>query len=137
MISGSVYADEAKNMGVSNNLEELFSESFYEAPSSLMMPDVNVKENTGVKPIKGMPVFKKTRIKVTNYLRERDYKKRLELQEKEKQELENQEAEENAKLNKELNINFVDPVQKDAKVSKKSKKAPKEEINKDKNEPKK
>lgn len=131
MMSGSVYADEAKNMGVSNNLEELFSESFYEAPSSLMMPDVKVEGNSEVRTVKGMPLFKKTRIKVTNYLRERDYKKNLELQEKEKQELEKQEAEENAKLNKELNINFVDPVQKEAKVSKKSKKAPKEEVKQD------
>ena len=99
-MSGSVYADEAKNMGVSNNLEELFSESFYEAPSSLMMPDVKVEGDSGVRTVKGMPLFKKTRIKVTNYLRERDYKKNLELQEKEKQELEKQEAEENSKLNK-------------------------------------
>ena len=127
MVSNSVYAEDTKNVGLPTDLETLFNENFYESPSGLMMPNVEVKEDDGIKPIKGMPLFKKTRIKVTNYLRERDYKKKLELQEKEKQELAKEEAEENAKLNKELNINFVDPTQKNEKVSKKDKKASKEE----------
>lgn len=59
-------------------------EQFYEAPMS-PMPDVHVVEGSTVKPITTMPLFKKTRIKVTNYFRERDYNKAQKLLEKEKQ----------------------------------------------------
>ncbi len=60
-----------------------FEEQFYEAPST-PAPEVNVVEGSIAKPIKTMPLFKKTRIKVTNYLRERDYNKAQKLLEKEK-----------------------------------------------------
>lgn len=59
-------------------------EQFYEAPMA-PMPDVHVVEGSTAKPIKTMPLFKKTRIKVTNYFRERDYNKAQKLLEKEKQ----------------------------------------------------
>ncbi len=132
MMAGNVYAAEPNNIGLpTNDLEKLFNENFYESPSGIMMPDVKVVEGSTVKPVKGMPFFKKTRIKATNYLREKEYKKKLELREKEKQELAKQEAEENEKLNKELNINFADPVKNDEKVSKKNKKTVKEEVKKD------
>lgn len=118
MISGSTNAAEIKNNGLSTDLETLFNESFYESPSSIIMPKVEVVEGSNVAPIKGMPLFKKTRIKLTNRLREREYKKTLELIEKEKQEQARLEAEENAKLNKELNINFIDPTKESEKAAK-------------------
>ena len=90
------------------DLEKMFTESFYESPISAPMPKVEVKEGSTIKPTRGMPLFKKTRIKITNYLREKDYKKNLELIEKEKQELAKQEAQEQEELNKELHINVKD-----------------------------
>ena len=74
---------------------------------------------------------KKTRIKLTNYLREKEYKKNLELIEQEKREQERLEEEENAKLNKELNINFAAPAKSEDKTvskDKKNKKSAKEEV---------
>lgn len=53
---------------------ENMPELFYEAPN-LGVPSVQVKEGSIATPLRGMPLFKKTRIKVTNFLRERDYKK--------------------------------------------------------------
>lgn len=126
--SGGVYAKDATDSGMPADLETMFNESFYEAPSSIAVPDVKVVEGSNIKPVRGMPLFKKTRIKITNYLREKDYKKTLELIEKEKQEQANLEAEENAKLNKELNINFADPIKTEEKSAKKSKKSEKQEV---------
>ncbi len=108
------------------DLEKLFNENFYESPMGITMPNVEVVEGSNIKPVRGMPLFKKTRIKVTNYLREKDYKKTLELIEKEKQEQARLEAEENAKLNNELNINYVEPVNDNEKVSKKDRKGKKD-----------
>ena len=108
------------------DLEKLFNENFYESPMGITMPNVEVVEGSNINPVRGMPLFKKTRIKVTNYLREKDYKKTLELIEKEKQEQARLEAEENAKLNNELNINYVEPVNDNEKVSKKDKKGKKD-----------
>ena len=90
------------------DLETLFNETFYEAPASLAMPKVEIKEGSNITPVRGMPLFKKTRIKVTNYLREKNYKKTLEQIEQEKQIQEKEDAEELEKLNKELNINVED-----------------------------
>ena len=87
------------------DLETLFNETFYEAPASLAMPKVEIKEGSNITPVRGMPLFKKTRIKVTNYLREKNYKKTLEQIEQEKQIQEKEDAE---KLNKELDINVED-----------------------------
>lgn len=56
---------------------------FFEEPSS-PVPDVTVVEGSIAKPIKTMPLFKKTRIKLTNYFRERDYNKAQKLLEQEK-----------------------------------------------------
>ena len=50
------------------DLEEVFSDSFYESPISAPMPKVEIKEGSTVPPVKGMPVFKKVRIKITNKL---------------------------------------------------------------------
>lgn len=117
------------SLSSSEELEELFNDGFYETPFGAQMPDVTVVEGSTMKPVRGMPLFKKTRIKVTNKLRERKYKKTLELIEKEKQEQAKEESEENAKLNRELNINFSDPTktsdvesQTDTKSSKKANK---------------
>lgn len=59
-------------------------QQFYEEPAS-PIPSVTVVEGSTAKPIKTMPLFKKTRIKVTNYLREREYNKAQKLIEKEQQ----------------------------------------------------
>ncbi len=88
------------------DLEDIFTDSFYESPLSAPMPKVEVTEGSVTKPVRGMPVFKKVRIKITNHLREKEYKKTLELLEKEEQEREKQEKLEQDELNKELNINF-------------------------------
>ena len=87
------------------DLEKTFNETFYETPF-MPLPDVEVKSGNQTKPVKGTPVFKKVRVKVTNYLRERDYKKTQELIEKEKQLQAQQDSEDEEDLQKELNINF-------------------------------
>ena len=69
-----------------SDLEEVFNESFYESPIAAPMPKVEVKEGSTIKPVRGMPLFKKVRIKITNKIREKEYKKTLEQIEKEKQE---------------------------------------------------
>lgn len=129
MTSGSVFASDVVNSPA--DLEKLFNESFYESPTSIATPKVEVVEGSNVKPCRGMPLFKKTRIKLTNYLREKEYKKNLELIEQEKREQERLEEEENAKLNKELNINFTAPAKSEDKTvskDKKNKKSAKEEV---------
>ena len=106
MTQASAYsADVIKS---AEDLETLFNETFYEAPASLAMPKVEIKEGSNITPVRGMPLFKKTRIKVTNYLREKNYKETLEQIEQEKQIQEKEDAEELEKLNKELNINVED-----------------------------
>lgn len=109
------------------NLETLFEDTFYESPTSFSAPQVEVQEGSTIKPVRGMPLFKKTRIKITNYLREKNYKETLEQIEKEKQLQEQEEAGELEKLNKELNIK-VDKSDKETEASK-DKKSKKEEVN--------
>ena len=88
------------------DLEKTFNETFYEAPF-MPLPEVEVKSGNQTNPVRGTPVFKKVRIKVTNYFREKDYKKTQELIEKEKQFQAQQEAQDEAVLNKDLkNINL-------------------------------
>lgn len=72
------------------DLEKLETQ-FFEEPS-MPIPTVNVVEGSTTKPIKTMPLFKKTRIKVTNYLREREYNKAQKLIEQE-QKLQNKSEE--------------------------------------------
>ena len=88
------------------DLEEVFNDSFYESPISAPMPKVERIEGSTMPPCRGMPVFKKVRIKLTNKIREKDYKKTLELIEQEKQRQAEMEAKELEELNKELNINY-------------------------------
>lgn len=109
------------------DLETLFEDTFYESPTSFSAPQVEVQEGSTIKPVRGMPLFKKTRIKITNYLREKNYKETLEQIEKEKQLQEQEEADELEKLNKELNIK-VDKSDKETDASK-DKKSKKEEVN--------
>lgn len=109
------------------DLETLFEDTFYESPTSFSAPQVEVQEGSTIKPVRGMPLFKKTRIKITNYLREKNYKETLEQIEKEKQLQEQEEAGELEKLNKELNIK-VDKSDKETDASK-DKKSKKEEVN--------
>lgn len=92
----------AKSAELFNNNEELedFHETFYEAP---MTPIPEVKPVHQGYEIKGMPVFKKTRIKITNYFKEKEYKKQQELLKKEQLEFQKFEAEENEKANKIFN----------------------------------
>ena len=113
------------------DLEEVFSNSFYESPISAPMPKVELKEGSTTPPCKGMPVFKKVRIKLTNKIREKDYKKTLELIEKEKQIQAEMEAKELEELNKELNINYKKEEKAEAseKVDSKNKKEEKSDIN--------
>ena len=106
------------------DLEEVFNNSFYESPVG-PMPNVEVKYGNQTKPVRGMPLFKKTRIKITNYLREKDYKNYQKLIEKEKLEQESLEKEENDELNKELNINFKNS--KDSKQNNSEKKKEKKD----------
>ncbi len=99
----SVYSQELVDSPA--DLEQVFNETFYEAPF-MPLPEVEVKSGNQTRPVRGTPVFKKVRIKVTNYLREKDYKKTQELIQKQKQQMEEQEAEDEAILGKDLNINF-------------------------------
>ena len=92
-----------------NNVEDLenLHEIFYEEPTG-PIPNVKVIEGSTQGDVRGMPWFKKTRIKVTNYLRERDYQKTLELIEKEKKLQEEFEAREYEEIKKEVNVNYID-----------------------------
>ncbi len=99
------------------DLEKVFNETFYEAPF-MPLPEVEVKSGNQTKPVKGTPVFKKVRVKVTNYLREKDYQKTQELIEKEKQLQAEMDAEDENILDKDFNINFK-PFKKDKKASSK------------------
>lgn len=111
------------------DLETLFEETFYESPTSLAAPKVEVKEGSNITPVRGMPLFKKTRIKITNYLREKNYKETIEQIEKERQLQEKEEADEIEKLNKELNIKADESEDvKDFSKDKKSKKNKNEKV---------
>ena len=103
------------------DLEEVFNNSFYESPITAPMPNVEVKEGNQTKEVRGMPLFKKTRIKITNYLREKDYKKTQKLLEQERQEQAKLEQDEIDELNKELNINFKSQEEKKETNNKKEK----------------
>ena len=78
--------------------------NFYQAPKKQTQTQKATPADNGR--IKGMPLFKKSRIKITNYLREKDYKNTLKQQEKEKLLQERYEAEQNEKIQKELNLKF-------------------------------
>ena len=125
----SVYSQELVDSPA--DLEQVFNETFYEAPFT-PLPEVEVKSGNQTKPVRGTPVFKKVRIKVTNYLREKDYKKTQELIQKQKQQMEEQEAEDEAILGKDLNINFKEP-KKDKKLFDKKQKEEKVEENQPEN----
>lgn len=132
LTSQSVLSDELIKSPA--DLEQVFSDSFYESPISAPMPKVEVAEGSIVKPVRGMPLFKKARIKITNKIREKDYKKTLELIEKEKKIQAEMEAKELEELNKELNINYKkeDDNKTSDKVDSKNKKDDKSEINSEK-----
>ncbi len=100
-----------------SDLEEVFNESFYESPIAAPMPKVEVKEGSTIKPVRGMPLFKKVRIKITNKIREKEYKKTLEQIEKEKQEQAKLDAQEDANLKRELNINQDEPAKVDVPIN--------------------
>lgn len=68
-----------------DDLEKIETQ-FYQSPTSIPVPEVQTEEELN-KPERGLPVFKKTRIKITNYLREREYKKNQKLLEQEKKKL--------------------------------------------------
>lgn len=116
------------------DLEEVFNDSFYESPISAPMPKVERVEGSTMPPCKGMPVFKKVRIKLTNKIREKDYKKTLELIEQEKQRQAEMEAKELEELNKELNINYKkeETSESSSKVDAKGKKENKAEVDSEK-----
>ena len=84
IISAPVFADEPIN-----GFEDLLNieEHFYESPSSIPVPEVTTVDNIEEKEQRGLPLFKKTRIKLTNYFREREYKKTQKLLAKEKEKL--------------------------------------------------
>ena len=116
------------------DLEEVFNDSFYESPISAPMPKVERIEGSTMPPCRGMPVFKKVRIKLTNKIREKDYKKTLELIEQEKQRQAEMEAKELEELNKELNIIYKkeDTSESSSKVDPKGKKGSKTEVDSEK-----
>ena len=105
------------------DLEKTFNETFYEAPFA-PLPEVEVVEGNQTKPVRGTPVFKKVRIKITNYLRKKDYQKTQELIQKEKQRQAELEAEDESVLDKDLNINFKQ-TKKEKKLDDKKQKAEK------------
>ena len=78
-------------------------EQFYESPSKIPIPEVKTDEELSNKEQRGLPLFKKTRIKITNYFREKEYKKNQKLleEEKKKQELIDNEYSNNAEEIKE------------------------------------
>lgn len=76
---------------------ENMQEKFYEAPA-VPIPTVEVKDGSTIGQMRAMPLFKKTRIKMTNYFRERDYNKAQKLLKKEQTK------------DDEVKVNFVDPV---------------------------
>ncbi len=84
---------------------EKMQEIFYEAPFS-PIPEVKYVDGSTQKEVQGMPLFKKTRVKITNFFRERDYNKAQKLIEKEKQEQEKLEAQEKEEMDKVFNVNF-------------------------------
>lgn len=47
------------SLSSSEELEELFNDGFYETPFGAQMPDVTVVEGSTMKPVRGMPLFKK------------------------------------------------------------------------------
>jgi len=81
-------------------------EYFYESPTPI--PDVKtVQSGSKHRHSKAMPLFKKTRIKLTNYLLERDYKRTQKLLEKEKQLIE-EEKEDNKEISPTVSENPTD-----------------------------
>lgn len=87
-ISQSVYA---KDLVESPDDLENLQEQFYESPQTII-PKVEVVEGSNIKPVRGMPLFKKTRIKVTNYLREKDYKNKQKLKKQQEEFLDEEDA---------------------------------------------
>lgn len=81
--------------------------NFYQSPQIEVVagPEPSVVNVT--QPIKGMPLFKKIRIKTTNFIREKDYNNTLKQIEKQRLLQEKAEAEKNAKIQKEININLT------------------------------
>ena len=71
--------DILSNPDALDNMQEFF----YQAPSLQITEKDTKKENEDS--LRGTPLFKKTRIKITNFLRERDYNRTQKLLEKEKQ----------------------------------------------------
>ena len=105
------------------DLEKTFNETFYEAPFS-PLPQVEVKSGNQTKPVRGMPLFKTVRIKITNHFRKRDYEnyqKQLEqenaqfeqFEESESQEIDSKEKKVNYKESQEVK----DTSKKDEQVS--------------------
>lgn len=83
---------------------ENMPELFYEAPN-LGVPAVQVKEGSTITPVRGMPLFKKTRIKVTNFLRERDYKKyQKELEKQDLQDIGAEKSDEKTTAQKDIDV---------------------------------
>lgn len=76
------------------NVEDLMvaPTQFFETPKE-ETPEIRLKDGSKTKPLTGMPLFKKTRIKITNYFREKNYKQRKkEIEIERKAELEAQKA---------------------------------------------
>ena len=103
MFSHPLWAGEIINKP--EDLENI-QEYFYEGPVT-QIPSVEVVEGSMMTPVRGMPLFKKTRIKITNFLREREYNNAQKLLEKEKALQAELDKEELKHLN-ELNVNYVE-----------------------------
>ena len=93
-----------------NGLAEIeeMEEHFFEIPTG-QLPLVEVKEvrdGSTQKPIKGNPLFKRARIKITNFIRQKDYEHTQKLIEKEKAQEKAAEEKEMELLKEELGDNF-------------------------------
>ena len=72
---------------------EKMQENFYQAPSVQVSKDGEEVEKSNESNLRGTPLFKKTRIKITNFIREKDYirtQKRIEKEKAKQAELENE-----------------------------------------------
>lgn len=109
VITAASPAFAAKELFSSPKDLENFNQYFYEAPL-IPMPEVNYETKNLTPPLRATPMFKKYRIKMTNYFRTKDLRnaeKILEQEKKEREKLIKDEKIDNDILEKELNTKFI------------------------------
>ena len=111
-VPNKVQADDM--LGGFEELENM-QEHFFETPDT-GVPYVQVEQNDGStqKPVKGNPIFKKVRIKVTNYIRQKDYEHNQRLIEKEQERIKAAEQKEEEMLKEELGEMYEEATENEA-----------------------